>query len=124
MDRGESGFRRNCSLRILCGARCALPYPRRRTPDRRGSGYRILRGFDNQNPFGHREYFFMGSDSVNLTDIVINLNYDPEKVCRYMPEFTVDTEDGYELRSQSVTGLCPVRGWSGRSNTGPSRADS
>lgn len=40
---------------------------------------------------------FWGGDSVTLTDIVINLAYDPEAVCRCLPEFTVDTEfgDGY-----------------------------
>ena len=40
---------------------------------------------------------FWGSDSVALTDIVINLAYDPEAVCRCLPEFTVNTEfgDGY-----------------------------
>ena len=41
-----------------------------------------------------REYSFMGSDSVNLTDIVINLKYDPMKICRCTPEFTVTTETG------------------------------
>ena len=41
-----------------------------------------------------KEYTFMGSDSVNLTDILINLKYDPMKVCRCMPEFTVKTEFG------------------------------
>ena len=42
-------------------------------------------------------YSFWGDDSVTLTDIVINLDYDPEAVCRCLPEFTVDTEfgDGY-----------------------------
>ena len=40
------------------------------------------------------EYTFMGSDSVNLTDILINLKYDPMKVCRCIPEFTVKTEFG------------------------------
>lgn len=42
-------------------------------------------------------YFFWGGDSVNLTDIVINLAYDPAAVCKCLPEFTVDTEfgDGY-----------------------------
>lgn len=42
-------------------------------------------------------YSFWGGDSVTLTDIVINLSYDPEAVCRCLPEFTVDTEfgDGY-----------------------------
>ena len=29
-----------------------------------------------------KEYSFMGSDSVNLTDILINLKYDPMHVCR------------------------------------------
>ena len=40
------------------------------------------------------EYTFMGSDSVNLTDILINLKYDPMRVCRCAPEFTVKTEFG------------------------------
>lgn len=42
-------------------------------------------------------YSFWGDDSVRLTDIVINLAYDPNAVCRCLPEFTVDTEfgDGY-----------------------------
>lgn len=39
-------------------------------------------------------YTFMGSDSVNLTDILINLKYDPMRVCRCAPEFTVKTEFG------------------------------
>ena len=41
-----------------------------------------------------KEYTFMGSDSVNLTDILINLKYDPMHVCRCAPEFTVKTEFG------------------------------
>ena len=41
-----------------------------------------------------QEYTFMGSDSVNLTDILINLKYDPMRVCRCAPEFTVNTEFG------------------------------
>lgn len=41
-----------------------------------------------------REYTFMGGDSVNLTDVLINLRYDPMKVCRCLPEFTVTTELG------------------------------
>ena len=41
-----------------------------------------------------KEYTFMGSDSVNLTDILINLKYDPMRVCRCAPEFTVKTEFG------------------------------
>jgi len=33
-----------------------------------------------------------GSYSVTITDILINLDYDPDEVCRCMAEFTVDTE--------------------------------
>ena len=40
------------------------------------------------------EYTFMGGDSVELTDILINLNYDSMKVCRCATEFTVTTEFG------------------------------
>lgn len=40
------------------------------------------------------EYSFWGSDSVNLTDILINLAYDPDQICRCAVEFTVDTEFG------------------------------
>ena len=36
----------------------------------------------------------MGSDSVNLTDILINLKYDPNNICRCMAEFSVETEFG------------------------------
>lgn len=43
---------------------------------------------------GEEEYSFWGGDSVRLTDILINLAYDPGKVCRCLPEFTVDTEFG------------------------------
>lgn len=38
------------------------------------------------------EYTIGGSDSVTLTDILINLVYDPDEVCRCVAEFTVDTE--------------------------------
>lgn len=38
------------------------------------------------------EYSFAGSDSVAITDILLNLPYDPNAVCRCMAEFTVDTE--------------------------------
>lgn len=33
-----------------------------------------------------------GSDAVAITDILINLDYDPEQVCRCMTDITVDTE--------------------------------
>lgn len=40
------------------------------------------------------EYSFWGGDSVDLTDILVNLAYDPARICRCAPEFTVDTEFG------------------------------
>lgn len=40
------------------------------------------------------DFTFMGGDSVALTDILVNLDYDPNKLCRCLPEFTVDTEFG------------------------------
>lgn len=40
------------------------------------------------------EFSFWGSDSVSLTDIVINLEYDPDAICRCLPEYEVDTEFG------------------------------
>ena len=33
-----------------------------------------------------------GSDAVAITDILINLDYDPAQVCRCMTDITVDTE--------------------------------
>lgn len=41
-----------------------------------------------------KEYAFMGTDSVNLNGILINLKYDPMRVCRCAPELTVKTEFG------------------------------
>lgn len=41
-----------------------------------------------------KEYGFMGSNSVALTDLLVNLNYDPNKVCRCMPQYRADTEFG------------------------------
>ena len=43
---------------------------------------------------GEEVFSFWGSDSVTLTDILINLNYDPDQICRCLPEFTVNTEFG------------------------------
>lgn len=34
----------------------------------------------------------MYSHSITLTDILINLDYDPDKLCNCRPEYTVDTE--------------------------------
>lgn len=41
-----------------------------------------------------KEYTFMCNDSVNLMDILINLKYDPIRLYRCAPEFTVKTEFG------------------------------
>lgn len=41
-----------------------------------------------------KAYTFMYDRSVALTDILINLDYDEEKLCRCLPEYTVDTEFG------------------------------
>lgn len=41
-----------------------------------------------------KEYTFDGSDSVYLTDVLLNLKYDPMRVCRCAPEFEVTTEFG------------------------------
>ena len=43
---------------------------------------------------GEKTYTFMYGHSVTLTDILVNLNYDPMRVCRCRPEYTVDTEFG------------------------------
>jgi hypothetical protein len=41
---------------------------------------------------GDKEYSFMFGHSITLTDILINLDYDPDKLCKCLPEYTVDTE--------------------------------
>ena len=43
---------------------------------------------------GDKEYTFMYGNSVTLTDILLNLNYDPMRICHCRPEYTVDTEFG------------------------------
>lgn len=43
---------------------------------------------------GDKEFTFMYGNSVTLTDILLNLNYDPMRICRCRPEYTVDTEFG------------------------------
>lgn len=35
---------------------------------------------------------FMAGDSVYITDLLLNLDYDPKKLCKCRPEYTVDTE--------------------------------
>ncbi len=41
-----------------------------------------------------KSYKFWGSESVTMTDILINLDYDKSKLCKCLPEYTVDTEFG------------------------------
>ena len=36
----------------------------------------------------------MYDKSVALTNILVNLNYDSDKLCKCLPEYTVDTECG------------------------------
>lgn len=43
---------------------------------------------------GDKNYKFWGSESVTMTDILINLDYDKSKLCKCLPEYTVDTEFG------------------------------
>jgi len=43
---------------------------------------------------GEKAYTFQYGYSVTLTDILVNLRYDPMGVCRCAPEYTVDTEFG------------------------------
>ena len=40
------------------------------------------------------KYTFMYGESVTMTDILINLDYDKSKLCKCLPEYTVDTEFG------------------------------
>ena len=45
--------------------------------------------FDDNN-----SYEFWGGESVTMTDILINLDYRKNKLCKCLPEYTVDTEFG------------------------------
>ncbi len=58
---------------------------------------------------GDKTYSFMYGCSVTLTDILVNLNYDPAKVCRCSPELTVDTEfgTGYGVDLTQGYARCP-----------------
>lgn len=54
------------------------------------------------------EVSFWGGDSVTLTDIVINLDYNPDAICRCAPEYGVDTEfgDGYGVNLTNAYVRC------------------
>ena len=45
--------------------------------------------FDND-----KSYTFMSGNSVTMTDILVNLKYDKNKLCKCLPEYKVDTEFG------------------------------
>ncbi len=57
---------------------------------------------------GDKKYTFMGSESVTMTDILINLDYDKSKLCKCLPEYTVDTEfgTGYGINITSGYARC------------------
>lgn len=45
--------------------------------------------------FDHgRSHTFISGNSVTVTDILVNLKYDPSKLCKCLPEYQVDTEFG------------------------------
>ena len=56
------------------------------------------------------DFTLTGSDSVAVTDILINLNYDPDQICRCMAEFTVDTETltGIQVNLTEAFGRCEL----------------
>lgn len=41
-----------------------------------------------------KSYTFMYSESVTMTHILVNLDYDTKKLCNCLPEYTVDTDFG------------------------------
>ncbi len=41
-----------------------------------------------------KSHTFMDGNSVTMTDILINLNYDKSKLCKCLPEYNIDTEFG------------------------------
>lgn len=49
-----------------------------------------------------------GSDAVKVTDILVNLDYDPDAVCRCMTDITVDTETltGIQLNTAEGFARC------------------
>ncbi len=57
---------------------------------------------------GEKTYSFMYDHSVTLTDILINLDYDPHKLCKCLPEYTVDTEfhTGYGINLSQGYARC------------------
>lgn len=59
--------------------------------------------------FGNgKRYTFMYENSVAMTDILFNLDYDPNKLCKCRTEYTVDTEfgTGYGINISSGYARC------------------
>ena len=46
-----------------------------------------------------------GRDAIAVTDILINLDYDPDQVCRCMTDITVDTETLTGIRINLTEGF-------------------
>ncbi len=55
-----------------------------------------------------KSFTFMSGNSVTMTDILVNLNYDKAKLCNCLPEYTVDTEfgTGYGINITSGYARC------------------
>lgn len=55
-----------------------------------------------------KKYTFMSGNSVTMTDILVNLDYDKNKLCKCLPEYTVDTEfgNGYGINLTSGYARC------------------
>lgn len=53
-------------------------------------------------------FTFMGGESVTLSSILVNLKYDPQKVCRCAGEYLVDSEfeKGYEINLSQAFVRC------------------
>ena len=68
-----------------------------------GNTVTTVRAWDDEE-----EFSFWGDDSVTLTDIVINLDYNPDAICRCLPEYEVDTEfgDGYGVNLSDAYVRC------------------
>lgn len=55
-----------------------------------------------------KSFTFMSGNSVTMTDMLVNLNYDKAKLCKCLPEYTVDTEfgTGYGINITSGYARC------------------
>lgn len=47
---------------------------------------------------GNKDYIFAFGNSVKLTDLLVNLDYDPNKVCRCTAQYRADTEFGADYQ--------------------------